>query len=477
MVTSAPRKGSRMTPDGNAAGRRQRTRSGAHRVPRKRSALARIVAGGGAVVCIAVAYEVSSPIAEALSIVIPVGDAGGSGNTIQINILEGNIFDPQLGINGGNVSNNSTVGNVAIGNGNGVSSVMSSASPSQMMLGTTAGNGNTIQINILSYNIFNPQLSMTGNNVSNNTTIGNVAMGNGNNSTNKVLSAGDFWTAWVSGMTGNGNTTQMAFFSGNIFNPQWSLVGANVSNNTAITNVAKNNGNKSNHQVLSAGFWGANLFGGLRGNGNTIQIAAVASNIINPQFSFGGGNTSNNTAVTNEASGNGNGSSTDVTSSGPLGNTSVAGSSGNGNTTQIATGSGNINNDQINFGMSPAVLVSTSSTDTTTLLNQLQSSSVSTGSSTISNGTAVGTPQQSSIASTGSSNSTAVGNQQKSSSGSTGSPGSSNSTAVGNQKKSSGFGSLSPGSNNPATPNNSKGAPGSPGDSAGAGGGAGDSSD
>jgi len=373
-----------MTPD-DGAGRRRRKKRGAHRVPRKRSALTRVVAVGGAVVCIGVAYEVNTPTADALSIVIPVGDANGKGNTIQINILEGNIFDPQLGILGGNVSNNSTIGNVAIGNGNGVTSAMSGASAEQTVLGASAGNGNTIQINILSYNIFNPQLSVLGGNVSNNTTIGNVAMGNGNNSSSKVLSAG-FWTAWVSGMSGNGNTTQMAFFSGNIFNPQWSLGGMNVSNNTAITNVAIGNGNKSSHQVLSAGFWGATLLGGSRGNGNTNQVAAFASNIVNPQWSFGGGNTSNNTAVTNNASGNGNGSSTDLSSAGVLGNTSVLGSTGNGNTTQAATGSGNIYNDQINLGINPVSQVNTNST---TLADQQQSvglSSSGSASSASSNG-------------------------------------------------------------------------------------------
>ena len=291
----------------------------------------RAVAAGGAVACIGVAYELGTPIAEALSIVIPLGDATGSGNTITINIFEGNIFDPQLGLLGGNVSNNTTMGNIAAGNGNGVTSEPSSAGSG--LLGGMAGNGNTMQINILSYNIFNPQASMSGGNVSNNTTVGNVAMGNGNNSS--VLSAGGFWSAWASGMTGNGNTTQLAFLSGNIFNPQWSMSGANVSNNTAISNVAIGNGNQSSHQVLSAGFLGTTLFGGLRGNGNTNQVAAVASNIVNPQWSFGGGNTSNNTAVTNNASGNGNGSNTDVSSSGGLGNnSSIGGTSGNGNTTQ-----------------------------------------------------------------------------------------------------------------------------------------------
>jgi hypothetical protein len=265
------------------------------------------------------------------------------------------------------------MGNIAVGNGNGVTSELSSAGAGQPLLGTTAGNGNTMQINILSYNIINPQWSLRGGNVSNNTTVGNVAMGNGNNSS--VLSSGGFWTAWASGMTGNGNTTQLAFLSGNIFNPQWAMSGANVSNNTAISNVALNNGNQSSHQVLSAGFLGTALFGGLRGNGNTNQVAAVASNIFNPQFTFGTGNTSNNTAVTNNASGNGNGSSTEVTSSGGLGNTSVLGTSGNGNTTQTTTGSGNIYNDQLHIGISPGGANSTVHADQQQSLSAVRSAS------------------------------------------------------------------------------------------------------
>ncbi len=371
-------------------------------MPRKRSAVTRAVAAGGAVACIGVAYELGTPIAEALSIVIPLGDTSGSGNTITINIFEGNIFDPQLGL-GGNLSNNTTMGNIAAGNGNGVASGPSSAGSGQMGLGGVAGNGNTMQINILSYNIFNPQLAMSGGNVSNNTTVGNVAMGNGNNSS--VLSAGGFWSAWASGMTGNGNTSQFAFLSGNIFNPQWSMSGANVSNNTAISNVAIGNGNQSRHQVLSAGFLGSTLFGGLRGNGNTNQLAAVASNIVNPQWSFGSGNTSNNTAVTNNASGNGNGSNTDVSSPGGLGNnSSIGGTSGNGNTTQTSTGSGNINNNQIHIGITSVGTTSSASTITSAGAANTSSSagSASTSSSAGSASTSSSTGSASTSSSAGS---------------------------------------------------------------------------
>ena len=69
-----------MTPDGGGASRRQRRRAGAHRKQRtrSRSALRRTVVVGGAVVCIGLAYEVSAPTGNALSIVIPVGGANGS---------------------------------------------------------------------------------------------------------------------------------------------------------------------------------------------------------------------------------------------------------------------------------------------------------------------------------------------------------------------------------------------------------------
>ena len=109
-----------------------------------------------------------------------------------------------------------------------------------------AGTGpinNTTQISFLSFNIFNPQTSIFGGNLSNNTTNSNIASGYGNNTATSATSVPNFWTSWFGGMTGNGNITQFAFFSGDIFNPQYSLFGPNVSNNTALTNVATENGN------------------------------------------------------------------------------------------------------------------------------------------------------------------------------------------------------------------------------------------
>jgi hypothetical protein len=324
------------------AGRQQRKTKGAHRkARRRRSVLTRTVAAGGAAICIGAAYDMGTPTAEALSILLPGPTVDGVGTTTRINILEGNIFGPQIGFLGGSTSSNSTIGNVAMNLGN---NIVNSLLSREIRLGGAAGNGNTTQINILSYNIFNPQFSL-GPNVSNNTTVNNVAMGNGNNSTTDATTAGGL-LPWFGGAAGNGNTIQYSFLSGNIFNPQWSLFGQNLSNNTAITNVAIGNGNYSATTLALGGFFGAFLFGG--GNGNTMQFGFFVSNIYNPQFSWGAGNISNNTAETNTASGNGNNSTNGVTGGG-LG-TAVGGTIGNGNSTQVSTGSGNIFNDQINVG-------------------------------------------------------------------------------------------------------------------------------
>lgn len=354
----------------NRAGRGH-DRVGAHRKPRKgRSAFARTVAASGAAICIGAAYDLSTPSADALSILLPGPTVNGVGNTTRINILEGNIFNPQLGITGGTSSSNRTIGNVITGQGNNIINQLLSA---QLNLAGATGNGNTTQINILSYNIFNPQFSFIGPNISNNTSVNNVAMNNGNNSATAASSGGGL-LPWLGGAAGNGNTTQFSFFSGNIFNPQWSMLGGgNISNNTTFTNVAIGNGNFS-QATLSAGGWFATfLFGG--GNGNTNQFGFFVSNIYNPQFTFGGGNISNNTAGTNTANGNGNNSSNDATGGG-------VGTTGNGNTNQGAVGAGNINNDQVNIGPGSATTVTTTTTpDPVTVLLSTQSASTTTTAS------------------------------------------------------------------------------------------------
>lgn len=350
-----------MISDRSGTGRRQVKKTGKHRKPGKqRSALTRTVAAGGAAVAIGVAYEVSAPLADALSIVFH----DGKGSATQLNIVEGNIFDPQLGLSGKNVSNNETLGGLAMGDAMG-NAVISGGTPNQIkgVLGNSRilqmlselwsrqiviGNAaslttNVTQVSVFSYNIFNPQLSAAGNH-STNMTIGNAAMGMGNGASTTATGAGGLGALFLGGMSGNGNTSQFALFSSNIFNPQFSLTGPNESHNTAITNTSMDNGNHSNNETSS----GLGLVGGTTGNGNSNQFAGFASNIFNPQFNLSGTNASNNTAATNTAGDNGNDSNNEVSSG--SGNTVVLGNTGNGVTNQTGSGNGNIINDQFRFG-------------------------------------------------------------------------------------------------------------------------------
>jgi hypothetical protein len=368
--------------------RQQEAATGAHRRPRKPSPLTRAVAAGAVVVCIGAAYEMAAPAVHALSIVFRTPDGQGNTNEVRVNILHGNIFDPQLGILGANVSNNSTTGDGAVSTPNNplvdnfifdnpITRLINAVLNAELVFGPAAAGpiNNTTQISFLSFNIFNPQTSIFGGNLSNNTTNSNIAAGYGNNGNASVTSIPGLWPSWFGGMTGNGNALQLAFFSGNIFNPQWSLFGPNVSNNTAITNVATDNGNYSQTGVTQAGgllgaiirFWGGLLPGAMTGNGNTTQAAVGTSNITNPQVSIGGSNQSNNTAVTNDANGNGNNSQTAVGGSGSVIST---GTTGNGNTNQAAAGTSNIENTQVSIGdvgltPRPSELSATQSTSTT----------------------------------------------------------------------------------------------------------------
>jgi hypothetical protein len=345
-----------MISDGSGSGRRQVKKTGKHRkASKRRKAVTRTVAAGGAAVAIGVGYEVSAPIAEALSIVFH----DGKGSATQVNIVEGNIFDPQLGLTGKNVSNNETIGGIALDNAvSGVGTpnqikgvlgnlpilgMLSELWSRQIVIGNAASmTTNVNQVNVFSYNIFNPQLSAAGN-TSNNLSISNAAMGMGNNTS--AAGVGGLGALFLGGMAGNGNTSQLALFSGNIFNPQFSLTGANESHNRAITNAAIGNGNQSNAATSNGGL---GVVGGTTGNGNTNQFAGFTSNIFNPQFNLGGTNASNNTANTNTAGDNGNDSNNEVSSG--SGNNVILGTNGNGNANQASTGTGNIFNDQFRFG-------------------------------------------------------------------------------------------------------------------------------
>jgi hypothetical protein len=427
-----------MTTDSGVS-QRQLRGTGAHKAPRKRSVLTRTIAAGGAVVCIGAVYEMTAPTVHALSIVFRTPQANGTTDEVRINVLHGNIFDPQLGL-GVNASNNSTtpIGAFSTSNNplvnnpvvnNPITRLLLSLWEREIVFGSAAGGpvNNSMQLSFGSFNVFNPQSSLFGGNVSNNTATGNIAMHNGNSTNSSVTSVPSLWTSWFGGMTGNGNTTQFAFFSGNIFNPQFSLFGPNVSNNTAITNVAEDNGNGSEASVTQGGgLLGAvaRLFlGGMTGNGNTSQTAVGTSNITNPQVSLGGSNQSNNTAVTNDAIGNGNGSQTTVDGSG---NVISTGTTGNGNTNQTAIGTSNIENTQVSIGdigLTPRpseLSTSQSSSQPTTASTAPTSSSVSSTDS--QNSSAVGTSSQ-----TGSASSAPESGTGTSSSGGTGESGGSES--------------------------------------------------
>ena len=61
---------------------------------------------------------------------------------------------------------------------------------------------------------------------------------------------------------GSGTTTQIALLSGNILNPQASLFGSNTSNNISATNLSLGNGNAS-------GIFATEAFSAIHGSGNT----------------------------------------------------------------------------------------------------------------------------------------------------------------------------------------------------------------
>ena len=319
-----------MTPDTSGAGgsvaKKPRAR---HRAPRtQQRVLVRAIGVGGAAACIGLLAEMNAPDAEALSILLPAGN----GNATQINILEGNIIDPQFNP-AGNTSNNTTVGNIMLGNTpQGSSDIVVPIGGS----GTT-GYGNVTQVNILSYNIFNPQASIFGPNIGQNTTVSNVSAGNGNGAPSE--SSGGL----IGPAAGSGNTTQISVLSGNIFNPQTSLFGSNYSYNTAATNISVLNGNGS-----ATGIFATDAFSAINGSGNTNQSAVAAGNIANPQFSLFGSNTSWNTALVNQSYLNGNLSPTTV-EGGALG-TFLVGLTGSGNSNQLAGLVANIANPQGTFG-------------------------------------------------------------------------------------------------------------------------------
>jgi hypothetical protein len=329
---------------------------GNHKKSGRRKAFTRsVAAAGGAALCVGVAAEIATPTADALSLVLPF-DVNGNGNVTQVNFLEGNIIDPQTSIFGDNVSSNTTVGNLALFNGIGNTgdNEQFGGGGGSIFGSAVNGNGNVTQINILSGNIFNPQASIFGSNVGNNTTVGNVSAFNGvgNTGDNEQFGAGGGGMFGLFGATnGNGNTNQMNFLSNNIINPQMTFFGSNVSNNTAIGNVSAFNGIFNTGDNTQIGGGGGLLFGATNGNGNTNQMSMLTTNIFNPQLSGFGSNTSGNTSITNLSIFNGGGNTGDnEQSAGPSNNTN-----GNGNNNQASNGSGSITSPQLSFRPPPIV--------------------------------------------------------------------------------------------------------------------------
>ncbi len=432
-----------MTTDSGVS-QRQLRGTGAHRTARKRSKLTRTIAAGGAVVCIGAVYEITAPTVHALSIVFRTPQANGTTNELRVDLAHGNIFDPQLAILGNNVSNNSTSANGTFATANNpllnnfifnnpIMQLLDSIWNREIVIGGAAAGpvSNVTQISFLSFNIFNPQASIFGGNLSRNTANSNIASGYGNNGAASATSIPNLWTSWFGGMTGNGNAFQLGLFSGNIFNPQYSIFGPNVSNNTAVTNVATDNGNDAQTSVTQGGgllgavarlFFGG--FGGMTGNGNTTQVAVGTSNITNPQVSLGGSNQSNNTAITNEATGNGNNSQTTVDGSG---NIISVGTTGNGNTNQTAVGTSNIENTQVSvgdIGLTPRPETLSATESGSRLASTSTTPTSSSGSSTTSlNSSVIATSGQTSSTSEPESGSGTAGSGTTGSSGDSGGSG------------------------------------------------------
>ncbi len=137
--------------------------------------------------------------------------AVSNGNVVQINILSGNVFNPQLSLLGGNSSNTSTIGNLSTlnGNGNTTGVTATSTGTGSSTTNTTVSEGNSTQIDILSGNVFNPQLSLLGGNSSNTSTIGNASILNGNgNTTGVAVTSTGSGSSTTNATSSEGNSTQ-----------------------------------------------------------------------------------------------------------------------------------------------------------------------------------------------------------------------------------------------------------------------------
>ena len=344
--------------------------------PRKPSTLTRTVAVGAVTsgMAFGMLSDVTAPTANAAFAdgLFSAGSVTGNGNTIQFDVLSGNVINPQLTFFGGrNVSDISTVANVSNGNGNGNDTqVTAVAPPGTTLVGqglfALIRNGDTIQIDILSGNVINPQLTFFGGrNISNISTIANVSNGNGNSNSTHVTAVAPTGTALVGqglfAITRNGDTIQIDILSGNVINPQLSLFGGrNISNISTTGNLSSGNGSGNITHLRLRIPAGTNKSGEgslliRTANGNSTQITTSSANVTNPQLSlFGGRNISNISTTGNLASGNGNGNSTNVRLTAPPGTNqpgyhALVIRTANGNSTQTTTSSANVTNPQLSL--------------------------------------------------------------------------------------------------------------------------------
>ena len=159
---------------------------GKHRMPRKPTTLNRTIGGGlvvGGMALSAVALTGATDSATANAKPFSVNNQNGNGNVHQTNFLSNNVITPQFGLLGANSSANIITGNAAAGNGalNLTTSQLQSNGGTGGLLsfGNQNGNGNVSQVNILSNNVINPQFSLLGANLSTNAITVNLAGANG----------------------------------------------------------------------------------------------------------------------------------------------------------------------------------------------------------------------------------------------------------------------------------------------------------
>ena len=167
----------------------------------------------------------------------------GNGNVLQVEFLQGNIIAPQVALAGDNNATHVSQGNGAFAVGNDSVMVAKNAG----MLAFVDGNGNVVQIQILSNNVIAPQFVVDGQNNLDVETDGNAVAGAGNSS--KTVLTGAFAVNTVK--VGNGNVTQISILSNNIWAPQIAVPGPlgreskNTSTLDSATNDAVESGNDS----------------------------------------------------------------------------------------------------------------------------------------------------------------------------------------------------------------------------------------